>query len=57
MPVTLTYKKQPQIKSLLGGTFTMMVKVGIFMYFVYSCLGVFLRENSVNVSSLRRDLT
>ena len=40
VPVSLTYKGDPQIKSLLGGSATILARTLVVAYFVYQCKGV-----------------
>ncbi len=35
VPVNLTYKSEPKIKSVLGGFITLIIRLCIFAYLVY----------------------
>ena len=41
VPVSLTFKSDPQIKSVVGGTATILARMLTVAYLVYQCLGVF----------------
>lgn len=40
VPVSLTYKKEPQIKSTVGGIATIAARVAVAAYLAVQCEGV-----------------
>jgi hypothetical protein len=57
VPVSLTYKGDPQIKSLLGGMATIISRTLVIAYFVYQCKWVFDRDYMLETSVMKRDLS
>ena len=46
-PVSLTYKQDPQIKSFLGGFFTIIGKLGVLIYLLFQCVKVINKQNVI----------
>ena len=57
IPVSLTYKKQPVISSVMGGLFTILARVIVVVYLGIQCKGVLDKNYTVQTSLLKRDLT
>lgn len=57
IPVSLTYKKKPEIRSVIGGLFTIIAWVGITIYFFIECSGIYNKDYTIQTSLLKRDLT
>jgi hypothetical protein len=57
IPVSLTYKEKPEIRSVIGGLFTITARLAIAVYFCIACAGIFNRNYTVQTSLLNRDLT
>jgi hypothetical protein len=57
VPVSLTYKGDPQIKSLFGGIATILARTIVIAYFVYQCKWVFDRDFTLETSVMKRDLS
>jgi hypothetical protein len=47
IPVSLTYKNKPEIRSVIGGLFTVIAILSIAIYFCIKCAGVFNRNYTV----------
>ena len=57
VPVSLTYKGDPQIKSLFGGAATIIARILVVAYFVYQSISVLNREFTIQTSVKKRDLS
>lgn len=57
VPVTLTYKGQPQIKSVVGGVATIVARLLVLAYFALQCVGVIDNKYTLQTSFIKRDLT
>jgi hypothetical protein len=57
VPVSLTYKGDPQIKSFFGGLATILARTIVIAYFVYQCKWVFERDFTLETSVMKRDLS
>ncbi|CDW78785.1 UNKNOWN [Stylonychia lemnae] len=57
IPVSLTYKNEPRIKSMTGGLATLLMRGGVLGYLLYQCVDVLKRKTIIQSSSLRIDLT
>jgi hypothetical protein len=55
--VGLTYKNEPEIKSVVGGMATILARVVIVAYLGFSCKSVFDKKYTIQSSELKRDLT
>ena len=56
IPVSLTYKNEPEIRSVIGGLFTLVARLVIAIYFFIECIEVFNKKYDVQTSLLKRDL-
>ena len=56
-PVSFTYKNETCIKSFIGGFFTCLARFGVVIYLLIECLKVLNKENVVQTTILKRDLT
>ncbi len=54
--VGLTYKKDPHIKSFMGGLATVIARATIFVYFIVQMSKVFSRDYTLQSSLLKRNL-
>lgn len=55
--MTLTYKSQPQIKSVVGGVATIIARLLVLAYFAKQCVGVIDNNYTLQTSFIKRDLT
>lgn len=56
-PVSLTYKKEPQITSALGGLATILARLLILIFLGYECKSVIKKEYTLQTSIKKFDLT
>ena len=56
IPVSLTYKADPFIRSFYGGSLTLLARIGILAYLLFKCVSVFNRESIIASSFYRRNL-
>ena len=57
VPVSLTYKGDPQIKSVFGGLATIIARIIVISYFVYQCNKVLKRDFAIETSVMKRNLS
>ncbi|CDW75198.1 UNKNOWN [Stylonychia lemnae] len=57
IPVSLTYKNEPRIKSFSGGFATIFMRSGVLAYLLYQCVDVLKRKTILQSSSLKLDLS
>ncbi|CDW81876.1 UNKNOWN [Stylonychia lemnae] len=57
IPVSLTYKNEPRIKSVTGGFATIIMRCGVLAYLLYRCADVFARKTAIQSSSHILDLS
>jgi hypothetical protein len=57
VPVSLTYKGDPQIKSVFGGLATIIARIIVIAYFVYQCNKVLKRDFAIETSVMKRNLS
>lgn len=57
IPVSLTYKGDPQIKSVIGGTSTILARIMVIAYFVFQSKNVIERDYQLQTSVTKRDLS
>jgi hypothetical protein len=57
IPVGLTYKREREITSVVGGLATILARLIIVGYLGASCKGVFDKNYTIQTSMLKRDLT
>ncbi|CDW86101.1 UNKNOWN [Stylonychia lemnae] len=57
IPVSLTYKNEPHIKSFIGGFATVLMRTGVFIYLLYQCADVLKRKTIIQSSQHRLDLS
>ncbi len=56
IPVSLTYKKNPEIRSVFGGLVTVLARLVVVIYFCIQCKSIIDKEYDVQTSLLKRDL-
>ena len=56
VPVSLTYKSEPNIKSTMGGIATILARLIVVIYLGYSCKAVFDKKYTLQTSVIKRDL-
>jgi hypothetical protein len=57
VPVSLTYKSDPQIKSTVGGMATILARVAVAAFLGTQCKAVIDQKYTLQTSLLKRDLT
>ncbi|CDW77097.1 UNKNOWN [Stylonychia lemnae] len=56
IPVSLTFKNDPQIKSFIGGSMTVLSRIGVFVYLALQIIAVFSKTATIQASFYRRNL-
>jgi hypothetical protein len=57
IPVSLTYKNDPLIRSVMGGVATIIARLVIIVYVGFQCKSVFDKKYAVQTSMIKRDLS
>ncbi|CDW88163.1 UNKNOWN [Stylonychia lemnae] len=57
IPVSLTYKGDPHLKSFPGGLATLLVRAGVFIYFLMQLIQVWQKSTTIQASQYRLDLS
>ena len=57
IPVSLTYKNDPLIRSVTGGVATVLARLVIIVYLGFECKTVFDKKYSMQTSMVKLDLT
>ena len=57
MPVSLTYKADPFIKSTYGGSLTLAARIGILVVLIVQCVSVINKSATITTGFYRRDLS
>ncbi|CDW80648.1 UNKNOWN [Stylonychia lemnae] len=56
IPVSLTFKNDPHLKSFVGGSMTILSRIGVFVYLALQMISVFSKTATIQASFYRRDL-
>ncbi|CDW83536.1 UNKNOWN [Stylonychia lemnae] len=56
IPVSLTFKNDPHLKSFVGGAMTVLSRIGVFIYLALQMISVFSKTATIQASFYRRDL-
>ena len=56
IPVGLTFNKEPQIKSTVGGYATIFSRLIVFLYLLMQCENVITQQYTLETSFIKRDL-
>ena len=57
IPVSLTYKNDPHLKSFAGGLVTLLARLGVLAFLLLQCVQVFSRASIIQSSAYRREMT
>eukprot|EP00347_Sterkiella_histriomuscorum_P008262 403345754 len=57
IPVSLTYKSDPHLKSFIGGLVTLLVRIGVFAFLATQIIDVINRKTNIQSSYYRLDLS
>ena len=56
VPVSLTYKADPFIKSTYGGSLTLTARIGILIVLILQCASVINKSATITTGFYRRDI-
>jgi hypothetical protein len=57
VPVSLTYKKEPHIKSFFGGFATILSRLTVIGFFGYQCKALLEQQYTLQSTIVKKDLT